>query len=112
MSPLALEQVLELVGVVEVVFHGALLAAGDEDHLLDAGADSLLDAVLDDRLVDQRQHLFGLRIGGGKEACPPTGGRKDGFADAQRYLCRIGRNDRRRGIGRGAGGAFEGRWRV
>ena len=49
-------------------------------------ADRLLDPVLDDWLVDQRQHLFRLCLGGGKEACSPTGGRKDGFTDAQSNL--------------------------
>ena len=60
-----------------------LLAAGDDDDLLDAGRDRLLDAVLDDRLVDERQHLLGLRLGRGQEPCAPAGGRKDCFADAQ-----------------------------
>ena len=83
---LLLEQVLQLVGVVEMVLDGALLAAGDDDDLLDAGGDCFLDAVLDDRLVDERQHLLGLRLGGGQEPRSPAGGRKDGFADAQRDL--------------------------
>ena len=83
---LVLEQVLELVVVVEMVLDRPLLAAGDDDHLLDAGGDCLLDAVLDDRLVDQRQHLLGLRLGRGQESRPPAGGRKDCFSDAQSYL--------------------------
>ena len=87
---LALEQLLELVGVVEVVLDRPLLAAGDDDDLLDAGGDRLFDAVLDDRLVDQRQHLLGLRLGGGQEPCAPAGGREDCFSNAQndpRELC-------------------------
>ncbi len=80
---LLLEQVLELVGVVEVILDRALLAAGDDDHLLDAGRDRFLDGVLDDRLVDQRQHLLGLRLGRGQEAGAPTGGREDCLSDAQ-----------------------------
>ena len=62
---LGLEQVLELVRMVEMVLDRPLLAAGDDDHLLDAGADCLLDAVLDHRLVDERQHFLGLRLGRG-----------------------------------------------
>ena len=81
---LGLEQVLQLVAVVEVVLDRPLLAAGDDDDLLDAGSDGLLDRVLDDGLVDERQHLLGLRLGGGQEAGPPPGGREDGFADAHR----------------------------
>ena len=41
--------------------------------------DGLLDAVLDDRLVDQRQHLLRLRLGGGQEPRAEPGGGKDGF---------------------------------
>ena len=80
---LLLEQLLQLVGVVEVVLDGALLAAGDDDHVLDAGRDSLFDAVLDDRLVDERQHLLGQRLRRGQEAGAPAGGRKNCFANAQ-----------------------------
>ncbi len=85
-----LEQVLELVGEVEVVLDRPLLAAGDDDDLLDARRDRLLDGVLDDRLVDQRQHLLGLRLGGRQEAGPPAGGREDGFADAHRTSESVG----------------------
>ena len=83
MSPLRLEQVLELEAVVEVVLDGALLAAGHDDDLLDAGRDGLLDRVLDDRLVDERQHLLRLRLGGWQEPRPPAGSREDGLANAQ-----------------------------
>ena len=81
---LLLEQVLELVGQVEVVLDRPLLAGGDDDDLLDAGGDGLLDRVLDDRLVDERQHLLGLRLGRRQEAGAPAGGREDSFADAHR----------------------------
>ena len=37
-SPFSSRKVLEFVGVVEVILDGALLAAGDDDHLLDAGS--------------------------------------------------------------------------
>ena len=33
-----------------------------------AGRDGLFDAVLDDRLVDERKHFFWLRLGRGKES--------------------------------------------
>ena len=45
--------------------------------------DRFFDAVLDDRLVDQRQHFLGLRLGGGQEAGAETGGGEDGFADGR-----------------------------
>ena len=79
---LLLEKAFQLVGEVEVVLDGPLLARGDDDHLLDAGRDGLLDGVLDDRLVDERQHLLGLSLGGRQEASAPAGCREDGFSDA------------------------------
>ncbi|MNY74992.1 hypothetical protein D3C86_2141580 [compost metagenome] len=55
----------QFIGLVEVVFDGALVAAGDEDHVGDAGRDGLLHRVLDQRLVDDGQHFLRLRLGGG-----------------------------------------------
>ena len=81
---LFLEQGLELVRQVEVVFDRALLAGRDDDDLLDARRDGLLDRVLDDRLVHQREHFLRLRLGGWKEPGAPAGGREDSFADAHR----------------------------
>src|SRR5205823_5636191 len=40
------------------------------------------DAVLDERLVDQAEHLLGHGLGGGKEASAQTCGRKNCFADS------------------------------
>ena len=68
-----LELAFELVGGVVVVLDRALVAAGDEDHVADAGGIGLFDRVLDQRLVHHRQHFLGLRLGGrqktGAEAC-------------------------------------------
>src|SRR5574340_518033 len=77
-----LEEMLELVVEVEVVLDRPLLAARDDDDLLDAGGNGLLDRVLDDRLVDERQHLLRLRLGRGKEARTPAGGGEHGLSDA------------------------------
>ncbi len=79
-----LEQVLELEREIEVVLDRPLLAAGDDDDLLDAGGDRLFDGVLDDRLVDERQHLLRLSLRRRQEPGAPSGGRKDGFADSHR----------------------------
>src|ERR1051326_9194306 len=48
--------------VVEMIFDGGLVAAGDEENLLDAVGDQLLDHVLHDRLARHRQHFLGLRF--------------------------------------------------
>ena len=71
----------ELGAAVEVVFHGGFAAAGDDDDLGAAGADGLFDAVLDQRLVDETEHLFGHGLGGRKEARAHSCGREDGFAN-------------------------------
>ena len=71
---------LELEGDVEMVLDRVLAAAGDEDHLLDAGLERLLDRILDQRLVDDRQHLLGHRLGGGQEAGAEAPHREYGLA--------------------------------
>src|SRR5262245_28784300 len=58
-----------------------LVAAGDEDEMLDAGFTRLVDHVLDQRAVDHRQHFLGHGLGGRQEAGAETGDREDGFAD-------------------------------
>src|SRR5215472_5712956 len=50
---------LQLVGLVEMILDGALVAARDEDHVGDAGRGGLLHRILDQRLVDHRQHFLG-----------------------------------------------------
>ena len=63
-----------------MVLDRALVAAGDEDHLGDAGGGGLLDRVLDQRLVDDRQHLLRARLGRRQEAAAEAGDREYGFA--------------------------------
>ena len=65
---------------VEMLDQRGLAAAGDHAELLDAGGAGLLDRVLDQRLVDDRQHFLGRCLGGGQEARAKTGDRQDGFA--------------------------------
>ena len=72
--PVALELILQLDRTVEVILDGALVAAGDDQDVVDAAFAGLLDHVLDHRLVDDRQHLFWLRLGcreepGAKTCC-------------------------------------------
>src|SRR5690606_17657165 len=74
------ELLLELDAAVEVVLEAALVAPGDDEDVVDAGPHRLLHDVLDGRLVDDRQHLLGLRLGGGQEAGAETGSGDDGLA--------------------------------
>jgi hypothetical protein len=70
-----------------VILDRVLPAAGDDDDVGEAGRHRLLDHVLDDRLVHERQHLFRLRLGGGKEARAEARGGEDGLADASHERC-------------------------
>ena len=76
-----LEIRFELHRHVEMILDGVLAAPGDQNDVVDARGDRFLDAVLNDRFVDERQHFFGLRFGGGQEPCAQSGGREDSFAD-------------------------------
>ena len=81
-----LQIVLELEGDVEMVDDGTLVPASHDDDLVDASGDRFLDAVLDDGLVDDRQHLLRLRLGRRQEARAESGGRKDGLANGRHGL--------------------------
>ncbi len=72
---------LELVGDVEMLDDRGLAAPGDEDHLLDPRLARLVHRILDQRPVDDRQHLLGDRLGRGKEARAEPGDRENGFLD-------------------------------
>ena len=71
----------DLVGLVEVVFDRALAAARDEDHFGDAGRHRFFDRVLDQRLVDDRQHLLRACLGRGEEPGAETCYRKNRFCN-------------------------------
>ncbi len=83
-----LQRAFELELTVEVVLDHRLIAAGDEDKMLDAGLARLVDHVLDQRPVHDRQHFLGHGFGGGQEACSKAGDREYGFADASHVECR------------------------
>ena len=69
--------------MIEVVLDAALAGAGDHDDLFDTRSHGLLDDVLDDRLIEEREHLLWDSLGGGKEAGAEAGGEYDSFADLQ-----------------------------
>ncbi len=72
---------VEFVHPVEMVLDHALVAAGDEDEMFDAGFLGLIDHILDQRLVDDGQHFLRHRLGGGQDAGAEAGDREYGFAD-------------------------------
>ena len=80
------EKRLELDRDIEVIFDRVLAAAGDEDDVVDARCDRFFDAILDDRLVDERKHFLGLGFGRRQKAGSEAGGREDSFANAGSHV--------------------------
>ena len=64
-----------------MVLDDGLVAAGDEDEMLDASLARLVDHVLDQRPVNHRQHLLRHGLGGGQESGAQPGNWKDRFAN-------------------------------
>ncbi len=75
------ERLLQFVLLVEMILDDALVASGDEDEVLDAGLARLIDRELDDRPVDNGEHLLGHRLGGGQEPGAEAGDGKHGFLE-------------------------------
>ena len=76
-----LERILKLVGVVEMILDDALVAAGHKDEMLDPRLARLVDDVLENRPVDDGQHLLGDRLGRRQEPGAETCDRQHRFAD-------------------------------
>src|SRR5262249_58094852 len=64
-----------------MVLDDSLVAAGDEDEMLDAGLARLVDHMLNQRPVDHRQQLLRHGLGGRQEPGAQPGDRENGFAD-------------------------------
>jgi hypothetical protein len=78
---------LELGIRVEVILDCALRGARDENQLFGARLERLLHCVLDQGLVDDRQHFFRRCFGSGQKAgSPARNGEHDGSDRRHRYL--------------------------
>src|SRR5262245_61488143 len=66
----SLEYVFQLICDVEVVFDGVLTAARNNGDIFDTGSHCFLNDVLDQGLVNEREHFFGLGLGCGKKSSP------------------------------------------
>src|SRR6185503_10808304 len=97
---------------VEVVLDRVLAAPGDEDDVVDPGGERFLDAVLNGRLVDERQHLLGLSLGGGQKPGPETRGREDGFAHGGRHARELSTGESRARRRRRSATATIGAWSI
>ncbi len=72
------EGTLQLCVRIEVVFDSSLRTARNEDQPGHSSLDRLLDGVLDERLVDDREHLLGTGLRRGKETCAAARDREHG----------------------------------
>ena len=85
--------------LVEVIFNGALVTARDEDHVGDTGGSGFFHSILNERLVDHRQHFLGHCLSSGQEAGAQTGNREYSltngfhviFPNEKAVVCRCGR---------------------
>ena len=77
----------ELEGAVEMILDRALRAARDKKELLDARRLGLFDRIMDQRLVDDRQHFLRHRLGRRKKPGAEPGDRENGFADGFVHEC-------------------------
>jgi hypothetical protein len=84
---LALQCRLDLGRAVEIVLERGLAARRDEDELGDAGRPRLVDGVLDQRAVDEREDLLRDRLRGGKEPRAETCDRKHGLRHTALSSC-------------------------
>ena len=75
------EHAFELVADIEMVFDRLFAAAGDDEDLVAARSHGFFDSVLDDGLIDQREHFLGLGFGCGQKAGAEAGGGEYGFAN-------------------------------
>ena len=66
---------------VEIVFDDALVAARDENQMFNASFQRLVDHILDDRLVNDRQHFLWDCLGRWQESGSKASNRKHCFAD-------------------------------
>ena len=88
--PCVQQQVFELAVGIEVIFDGALGRAGDEHQAPRAGRQRLFHRVLDERLVDDRQHFLRAGLGRGQEPGTAPGDGK--YGDVDTALLQLGRH--------------------
>jgi len=87
--PARLQGALQLELAVEMVLDHPLVAAGDENEVLDAAGARLVHHVLDYRPVHHGQHLLRHRLGGGQEARAEPRDGENGLADAVSHGGRV-----------------------
>ncbi len=75
------ERVLEFIGRVEVILDHRLVAAGDENEMLNPRFARFINDMLKNRPVNDRQHLLRDRFRCRQKPCAETGDGQHGFTD-------------------------------
>ncbi len=66
--------------IIEIILYGPLAPAGDDDQVVNPGGDRFLNNILDDRPIDQGEHLLRHGLGGREKPGSKTCSRDDGLA--------------------------------
>jgi hypothetical protein len=67
--------------VIEMIFDRAFAASGDKDEMFNTRRARFFNNMLNDRLIDDRQHFFRDRFRGGQKPRAETSDGEDGLAD-------------------------------
>ncbi len=74
-----LQRVFKFVADIEIIDQGVLAPAGNKAEFLDPRLARLIDCILDQRAINDREHFLGHRLRRGEKACSQTGNRQYGF---------------------------------
>src|SRR5262249_21238771 len=80
--PALLKYPLEFIRNIEMILDRIFAASGDDGDIANAGVDGFFDDILNERLVDKREHFLRLSLGGGKKSRPQSRRGKHCFCDA------------------------------
>src|ERR1700724_3750747 len=73
--------------MVEMIFDSVLASPCNDNDVLDSRCHAFLDHILNERLINDGEHLFRLRFGGRQKSGAQTSGWKDGLAHASVLIC-------------------------
>ena len=69
-----------------MILDGRLATTGNEDHFRDSGRPGFLHRILDERLVDDRQHFLGHCLGRRQEPGAKTAHGKHSLSHGSRHI--------------------------
>ncbi len=77
---------LKLIRFIEMIGDGTFAASNNENQVGDTRRGSFFRRILNQRLIDDRQHFLGIGLGCRQKAGAETGGGKNSFRDAFHYV--------------------------